>query len=94
MNRGLRGALARSGVGRRSEEERTVAPIVSTIVSNVGRTEQVARTQDRSEVQQSDSFAVSDGTVIRVRIGRQSDGSYGLRVWNSAGALVHDLTTT
>jgi hypothetical protein len=26
--------------------------------------------------------------VLRVRVGRQTDGTWGLRAWNAAGALV------
>jgi hypothetical protein len=29
---------------------------------------------------------------LRTRYGLQTDGSYGLRVWNTAGVLVHNLT--
>lgn len=35
-----------------------------------------------------------DGTVERVRIGAQTDGSFGIKIYNSAGALVHTYTTT
>lgn len=33
----------------------------------------------------------ADG-VLRVRLGRQDDGAYGLRVWSAAGVLVIDET--
>ena len=36
-------------------------------------------------------FRDSAGT-LRVRIGRQTDGKYGIRVWNSSGVLSHDQT--
>ena len=41
----------------------------------------------------NESIAWDDGTVVRVRIGKQPDTSFGLRVFNSAGALIHDFTT-
>lgn len=44
------------------------------------------------ERRQPKSFAISDGTRVRVRLGLQSDGKYGLRVWNAAGTLVVDNT--
>lgn len=34
------------------------------------------------------------GGLLRVRVGLQDDGRYGLRVWTSAGALVIDSTTS
>jgi len=34
-----------------------------------------------------------DGTRTRVAIGKQTDGKYGLRVWDSAGVLTFDHTT-
>lgn len=34
-----------------------------------------------------------DGTVERVRIGAQTDLSFGIKIYNSAGALVHTYTT-
>lgn len=30
--------------------------------------------------------------TLRVRIGRQTDGKYGVRIWNSAGVLQIDQT--
>lgn len=39
------------------------------------------------------SIAFTDGTRVRVRIGLQDDGKYGVRVWTSAGALTYDQTT-
>ena len=33
-----------------------------------------------------------DGTRVRVRTGQQSDGSWGVRVWDSAGTLQLDET--
>lgn len=30
--------------------------------------------------------------VLRVRIGKQTDGKYGVRIWNSAGVLQIDNT--
>jgi len=41
----------------------------------------------------AESYAYSDGTRVRVRIGKQDDGTRGFRVWNAAGALIHDYTT-
>ncbi len=32
--------------------------------------------------------------TLRVRLGQQDDGSWGLRVWTSAGSLAIDHTTT
>ena len=41
-----------------------------------------------------ESIAFSDGTRIRVQIGKQADGSYGMKVWNSSGVLTINSTTT
>jgi hypothetical protein len=40
-----------------------------------------------------DSFSFVDSSGVRVRIGQQLDGKYGVRVWNSSGVLVYDSTT-
>jgi hypothetical protein len=37
--------------------------------------------------------ARDDAGTLRARFGLQADGTYGLRVWSSAGALVIDSTT-
>lgn len=44
------------------------------------------------ERRQPTSLSVSDGNIVRVRFGKQDNGSFGLRAWNAAGALVVDAT--
>lgn len=36
--------------------------------------------------------ARDDAGTLRVRLGLQADGTYGLRIWSSGGALVVDQT--
>lgn len=39
-----------------------------------------------------DRYDVRDSSGrLRVRVGLQADGTYGVRIWSSAGALIHDL---
>lgn len=65
-----------------------------------GETTDAARIRDLEkrvealERRQPPSLSFSDGTRVRVRIGRQDDGKFGLRVWTSAGALTIDYTTS
>jgi hypothetical protein len=33
-----------------------------------------------------------DGTFERVRIGKQANGEYGIKIWDSAGVLQFDET--
>lgn len=37
-------------------------------------------------------FDLGAGRGVRVRIGRQDDGKYGIRIWSSSGVLSHDQT--
>jgi hypothetical protein len=49
---------------------------------------------ERLERAQPSSIAFKDAAgTLRVRLGEQTDGKYGLRVWDAAGALVIDSTT-
>lgn len=45
------------------------------------------------ERRQPAAIAFGDATRIRVRVGKQDNGSFGIRVWNASGALVIDHTT-
>jgi hypothetical protein len=49
---------------------------------------------ERASVRVRTDYRDSAG-VLRVRVGEiDGTGRYGVRVWNSAGVLVHDLTST
>jgi len=58
---------------------------------------ELGRTRARLEVLERvtpQAISFHDGTRVRVRIGLQDDGTYGIRIWDSAGALAFDYTTT
>ncbi|MBA3689523.1 MAG: hypothetical protein H0W81_11975 [Chloroflexi bacterium] len=51
----------------------------------------VARLEGRLQARRQD---YRDGNgVLRVRVGQQDGGAWGVRVWSNAGALVIDDTT-
>lgn len=52
------------------------------------------RVAQLERAQQASRLSFTDGAgTLRVRVGRQDDGAWGLRVWTSAGALAIDETT-
>jgi len=41
-----------------------------------------------------DTFAVNDGTIERIRLGRFDDGEYGLRIQDRDGNILFNITGT
>lgn len=61
----------------------------TTVETRIRNLEQAIAKLERRQPQ---AISFQDATRVRVRLGRQDDGTYGLKVWNAAGALVHNYT--
>lgn len=46
----------------------------------------------RLEQEQARGITYRDGTRIRVNIGLQTNGTYGIRIWDAAGTLQYTQT--
>lgn len=91
-NRGLQAALTRVGLAQHRDAPRTGVELTAPSARQARELATVQRDQQRSEVTTPDSNAWSDGVHVRVRVGQQTDNSWGLRVYDEDGVLVNDLT--
>lgn len=72
----------------------------SGVNRTTGARNSVANQDIASRIQSTDAQATGayrswhDGTRERVRVGKQSDGKYGIRIWTSGGVLTYDNTTS
>ncbi len=94
MNRSLRAALVRVGLAQHSTSPDFGAELIAPAMQQQIKLIESERHRQRYEVTEPESIAFSDGTRVRVRIGKQDDGSYGVKVFNSDGSIAHNLTSS
>ena len=91
MARAVVARVASSALSSATREQR---PYIAPVAATQAQASSTAAAVQRDTTRVQNSFAFSDSLGTRVRVGLQTDGSYGIRVWNSSGALIHNFTTT
>jgi hypothetical protein len=75
-------------------------PVDPTIPSGGGTDDRIAerlagleRRVQALETLQVATLITTDGTRLRVEVGKTASGRWGIRVYDNTGALVHDYTS-